>query len=282
MAIISFSSFGWAGLGIALYNAALIVYRLCFHPLAKFPGPKLAAATPWWECMYDLFVGQGGQYTNEVERMHEIYGPVVRVCPDEIHVKDSEWSHILYAGPGHRRDKDPKLAHTAGTADGTFGSVSHLVHRRRRIPISSYFSTLSVRHLQGKIWEQAGHLCDVLRRYHYNDEVVNGRATFLGWSNDTLRTCAFGESMDLLDDPIKAMEFNRVFHAFGVCYPILKQCEWIIPTALNLPPSFFKYIYKPLVTLLTVHEVHSDLAPKNAAQIDMAGNGNNGRWVALD
>ena len=70
--------------------------------------------------------------------------------------------------------------------------------------------------------------------------------------------------MDLLDDPTKAMEFNHVFHAFGVCYPILKQCAWIIPTALKLPPSLFNYIYKPLATLLDVHEVHSHSAPKNA------------------
>ena len=43
----------------------------------------------------------------------------MRVTPDEIHVKDSEWSHVLYSGPGHARDKDSSLAHAAGTADGS-------------------------------------------------------------------------------------------------------------------------------------------------------------------
>ena len=43
----------------------------------------------------------------------------MRVTPDEIHVKDSEWSHVLYAGPGHVRDKDSSLAHAAGTAHGS-------------------------------------------------------------------------------------------------------------------------------------------------------------------
>ncbi|KAL6719251.1 hypothetical protein ACLMJK_003488 [Lecanora helva] len=276
MFVFSFESMGCICLAVVLYNSLLVSYRLYFHPLAKFPGPKTAAATRWWECVQDLFGGrQGGDYINQVEQMHEKYGPIVRVTPDEIHVKDSEWSHVLYAGPGHVRDKDPSLAHAAGTADGTFGSVSHSVHRRRRIPVSSYFSTISVRELQGKIWQRAEHLCDVLREHHKADRIVNGRATFLGWSNDTLRSCAFGESLDLLDQPDRALQFDRVFKAFAAFYPILKQCEWIIPFALQLPVTPFKFIYTPLATLLTVHVEMINLAKKAKAEhtrMDIAQN----------
>lgn len=105
------------------------------------------------------------------------------------------------------------------------------------------------------IWDRAGHMCDVLREHFKVDRVVGGRATFLGWSNDTLRSCAFGESLNLLDDPERAMAFDRVFKAFAAFYPILKQCEWIIPAALKLPIMPFRYTYTPLATLLTVHVV---------------------------
>ncbi|RAK99752.1 cytochrome P450 [Aspergillus ibericus CBS 121593] len=244
----------WFVVSFVLYQVWLVIYRLCFHPLAKFPGPKLVATTFWWECIQDLFAGQGGEFMNQVEAMHDRYGPIVRVTPDEVHIKDPEWATVLYAGPGHIRDKDPSLAHAAGTADGTFGTVSHDIHRRRRAPVSSYFSKSSVaKHLFDKIWQRSEHMCDVLREHHRRGTVVSGRATFLGWSNDSLRECSFGERLDLLDDPAKAMAFDDVFKAFAAVYPILKQCEWMIPFALQLPIAPFRYIYKPLATLLTVH-----------------------------
>jgi hypothetical protein len=54
----------------------LAIYRLTLHPLAKFPGPKIAAATRWYEFYYDVVPSRstGGHYHHEVERMHEKYG----------------------------------------------------------------------------------------------------------------------------------------------------------------------------------------------------------------
>jgi len=78
-----------------LYTVVLAIYRLYLSPLAKFPGPKLAAATLWYELYFDVvkvrsgyisaseFVThqqiQHGQFYKEIDRMHSVYGMMVLV-----------------------------------------------------------------------------------------------------------------------------------------------------------------------------------------------------------
>lgn len=57
---------------LGCYWVMIVVYRLYFHPLAKFPGPKIAAATFLYEIVWD-YAGNGA-YLFECERMHQKYG----------------------------------------------------------------------------------------------------------------------------------------------------------------------------------------------------------------
>jgi hypothetical protein len=65
---------GLAVAGVA-YFAWSVVYNLYFHPLAKFPGPKLSAATKAYEFYFDVV--KEGQFFNEIQRMHRVYGMLV-------------------------------------------------------------------------------------------------------------------------------------------------------------------------------------------------------------
>lgn len=54
-----------------VYGISLVIYRLRFHPLAGFPGPKLLAATTWYEAYVDLF---HHDFPERLARIHEKYG----------------------------------------------------------------------------------------------------------------------------------------------------------------------------------------------------------------
>lgn len=52
--------------GVALYNISP------FHPLSRFPGPKIAAVSYVYEAYYDWILV--GRYGKEIKRMHDKYG----------------------------------------------------------------------------------------------------------------------------------------------------------------------------------------------------------------
>lgn len=78
-----------------------IVHRLYFHPLSKFPGPKLAALTEWYESYWDII--KHGQYTFEIGRMHEKYGKeLVSVVWELKAVAKLEWAENSLYTAMHR------------------------------------------------------------------------------------------------------------------------------------------------------------------------------------
>ncbi|CAJ2510912.1 Uu.00g065370.m01.CDS01 [Anthostomella pinea] len=65
---------------VIAYCIARAVYNLSFHPLTKYPGPKLAAVTDlWW-----AYASTTGRYPWVVEDALRQYGDVVRIAPNEL------------------------------------------------------------------------------------------------------------------------------------------------------------------------------------------------------
>ena len=56
---------------IFLYRALVVIYRLVLSPLAKFPGPKLSAATSWYEAFFDL---RSKNFPDVLSDLHDQYG----------------------------------------------------------------------------------------------------------------------------------------------------------------------------------------------------------------
>jgi cytochrome P450 len=137
-----------------LYVLGLVVYRLYFSPLARFPGPKLAAATSWYSKYFDLIAkGHGGQFPQEIKRMHAKYGPIVRIAPDELHVDDPEYWQEVYCNNSAARpiDKQEKLTHRFGLPDAIFSTAGAELHRSRRQAMAGFFSRQRLRDTQSRV-----------------------------------------------------------------------------------------------------------------------------------
>ena len=68
----SLAKLGLAAVLFVVYVIGLYIYRAFFDRLSHIPGPKLAAATLWYEFYYDVVLK--GRYTWKIAELHEKYG----------------------------------------------------------------------------------------------------------------------------------------------------------------------------------------------------------------
>jgi hypothetical protein len=84
----------------------------------------------------------------KMKELHDIYGPVIRINPDELHVIEPEFLETLY--PGHSRKRDKWIYYTGilATPGASMNTISHDLHRTRRSALNPFFSKASIRKLQ--------------------------------------------------------------------------------------------------------------------------------------
>ncbi|PLB40480.1 cytochrome P450 [Aspergillus candidus] len=220
--------------GLLSYMVGLVIYRLYFHPLARFPGPKLAAATRWYEAYYDL-KAPGGQFMFHYRKLHEQYGPIIRISPFEIHIQDSFFYEDLFS-QSLPWDKGQHLAHRFNNPTATFGTPKHDVHRLRRAALNPFFSKRSIAQAAPMMQTQVDKLCDRLRREYAG----TGKVLQMDWvwgciASDIIVQYCFGEGYGFLEAP----EFRSPFiHALvdlldGVHvvtqFPIVTELMNILP-----------------------------------------------------
>ena len=244
-----------ASICVVCYTIGLAIYRLKFHPLARFPGPKLTAATQWWEFYIDVIRNGGGRFWREVERMHEAYGPIVRINPHELHIEDSTWVNILYSGSGQVRDKYPPAAHIGGVPEGVFGTIDHNTHRQRRSALKTFVSKGTVRNSQQGIHSITQHLCRELYKHQQRQDTLDLGVLYLAWSTDSIAQYLEGQPFGLLNDKERAAEWARTLDTVVELVPLIKQIPSVMPLALRLPLWLVQTISPALGRVLKLHEV---------------------------
>lgn len=199
----------WPGTSLVVafvvYVLLLYTYRLTLHPLASFPGPRLAAMSLWYEFFYDFF--HNGQYIFVIRDMHLKYGPIVRVTPDELHVNDPSFLPELMPAGGRRRNKYYRLMQIFGFAEAAGATVEHEAHRIRRGAMSKMFSKESVRRLEPIMKENLETLFMRLKGFQESRKPLNVLPMFGAFTNDLISEYAYGFNSNWLEGP----EFNKGF-----------------------------------------------------------------------
>ncbi|KAJ4179516.1 hypothetical protein NW755_012425 [Fusarium falciforme] len=216
------------------YGVVVCVYRLYFSPLAKFPGPKIAAVTSWYNGYYDLV--SGGQYIWVIEEMHRKYGPIVRTRPDTIHVNDPAFIEKLYSqSPKHRRERHSTILGTMQADGSILATKDHDLHRRRRAVLNPFFSSQNVRRLSPVI---NGILFNLLRRmegWAKTGQPVKLNSAYRAATKDVIQAYALGDGEMCLDMEDCNAAFFDVFTPQRVCH-LGTHAFWLAYLMANLPP----------------------------------------------
>ncbi|KAM6482884.1 cytochrome P450 [Trichoderma sp. SZMC 28011] len=112
-----------------------LVYKLAFHPLAKYPGPLIASLTDWYTVYW---IAEGGRHL-ELDKQHKKHGKFVRFGPNRLSINSAKASRDL-----HDVNSNTFKADAYGSFKRFFGAemslttVDHKAHAfRRRVNVTA-------------------------------------------------------------------------------------------------------------------------------------------------
>ncbi|EUC31177.1 hypothetical protein COCCADRAFT_101960 [Bipolaris zeicola 26-R-13] len=128
---------------------AWVVYARFFHPLAKYPGPFFASITRLWHII-DVTSGSSDKTQRQ---LHEKYGPIVRIAPNEVAIADPEAIRTIYSAQSGFTKTDFYLPFRADWAryPDAFTNLDERQHSERRRIVNSVYSMSNIIQLEEDI-----------------------------------------------------------------------------------------------------------------------------------
>ncbi|WPH01316.1 Hypothetical protein R9X50_00415500 [Acrodontium crateriforme] len=219
-----------------LYIASLVVYNILFHPLRKFPGPKLWAASrlPW--CYYQY----QGRLQHRILSLHIQYGNVVRVAPNELsYNSETAWKTIY----GQRKDemnKDPIFRLHTPTGAQNILVADRETHTRQRRLLAHAFSESALKEQEPILQMYAQKLLEKLSHLSSEQHPIDLVAWLTFASFDLIGHMSFGENFECLDTgdfapfvkAITVMASELSFNQMCKYWGLLPLRQLFIPRAL--------------------------------------------------
>ncbi|KAK2035890.1 cytochrome P450 [Colletotrichum somersetense] len=215
-----------------------ILYNVTLHPLSKYPGPKLWAAT---RIPYALMVIRGDEHKTMLALHKRYNADVVRVSPNQLSYQHPDaWKDIMGHRSGGRSEENGKDPDRVDRNNYHIISADRHDHARYRRVLSHGFSAKSMQEQQPLIKDYIDllikRLCGLASK---------GPVDMVAWYNfttfDIIGDLSFGESFGCLADSdyhpwirsifqnVKMITLNNLSRSFQVLQPLLRM---FIPRSL--------------------------------------------------
>lgn len=184
--------------GISVYAAARCLYLLYFHPLSKFPGPRVAAVSNVWYA-YHWF---SGRYPWAIENALCKYGDVVRIAPNELVFFTPQAFLDIYSP--HRKNLEVFIKTDFQNRGKDLGGIiweeDPIRHREVAKKLSPAFSSRSIRALERVAHEYMDYFVEKLKKLGSEPAGV-GLAEWTNWlAMDQAADMAWNEKLYQIRD----------------------------------------------------------------------------------
>ncbi|KAF7344408.1 hypothetical protein MSAN_01922000 [Mycena sanguinolenta] len=210
-------------------SLSIVAYRLSpLHPLAQYPGPVIAKVTKFWG-VWKTFQGYKYLYHKE---LHDIYGPFVRIGPNELSVIDVVTVGQILGHGGLEKGRYYETGRHSSTPP-TVVSLTGEAHTAKRRVWNRAMT--SVRDYEPLIGKRASQLVSCLR----NGGIVDLVHWFDLFTFDVMGDLAFGGTFEMLRDGRDVDGLGKRIQTFmkqsSRAADVSGQIPWIINTLHFLP-----------------------------------------------
>ena len=228
---------------LVFYSLYIFINRVYLSPISHVPGPKLAIWSFWYEFYYDVVLK--GRYTFQLLKLHETYGPIIRINPYEVHINDPDFYDEVYVNAGKRRSEQWSwTVPMFGTPNSILATIDHDVHRRRRGAFANFFSKGRIREYSSVVQSCVDKLCNRISEHAKQGKKINLMHAWTAFTGDVVTAYSFPASYGLLDQPDFAPEYYELWVSIVGNSHILKQFPWLFPL-MNSFPLWFVERYLP-------------------------------------
>ncbi|KAG9513580.1 hypothetical protein KCV07_g8699, partial [Aureobasidium melanogenum] len=165
--------------GSILYLIAVSIYRLYFHPLSKYPGPRTAALSDWYAA---FLVGRGDLHLH-IRQWHVQYGPIIRTGPNSLCFNTATSMHEIYGRQANvLKDKGYVAMSASRRTTNTMSAIEKDdVNFKRRVH-TRFLSDQNLKSLEPRLLEKINKFLNLLNREHAAD--LTTKQPEVTWSSD--------------------------------------------------------------------------------------------------